>query len=153
MKITLKNLLLVLAALAGVVGFVGAFLTALVFSESGFGFTITKELSFDLVYFGGDITKGTIIPFIGFILLITGAITSVFAAIAKKGFKGFFNFISLILFVAGVVMIFLVQVLFVNTNNLGELGNSYVMGIGPILGIIGGAVSILTSGFALLLKK
>ena len=148
MKLFTKKNLLLVAAIFAIVGFIGAFLSPL--KELFMG--DWAAMGMGSVYFGTEAvgyipaTKGAILPFLAFFLLLAGAVLLVLSAL--KGNK-LFALIAIVLLVVGALIPLFTEALYINAN-LADVPaefveevkaaakEAYKLGFGPILGAIGG---------------
>ena len=147
MKLFTKKNLLLIAAIFAIVGFIGAFLSPLKATLPGFmGATLEESLAIGDVYFGTEVSKGTILPFLAFFLLLAGAVV---LFLARKNGNKLFALIGIALLVVGALVPLFTEALYISANMAdvpAEMAETvkasakemYSLGFGPILGAIGG---------------
>ena len=142
MKLFTKKKLLLIAAIFAIVGFIGAFLSPL---KATLGI-LEESLGMGDVYFGTELSEGTILPFFGFFLLLAGAVV-LFLARKKDSKK--LAIIGIALLVVGALVPLFTEALYISANMAdipAEMAEQvktaakemYSLGFGPVLGAIGG---------------
>lgn len=151
-KVSLKKVYLLIGALFGVISFLMMFVAPL------------KGLEWKDVYFGTSTsigstvissTKGAWIPFVGFILIILGAIALALLAAniinqKKIGKAAAFILLPILL---GVICLFITKIQFVSANEIADaLADKMELGIGIIYGAIFGGLSFFTGAIGIATK-
>lgn len=146
MKLFAKKKLLLIAAIFAIVGFIGAFLSPLKATMDLGITTLEESLGMGDVYFGTEVSKGTILPFLAFFLLLAGAVV-LFLARKKDSKK--LAIIGIALLVVGALVPLFTEALYISANMAdipAEMAEQvktaakemYSLGFGPILAAIGG---------------
>lgn len=144
-----RKILLIIAGIFAVIAFLGIFLSALEIKMFG----LSSVSSASQVYFAKNGGNVTVLPVIGFGLILIAGILFFLKAAGKADSK-ITDIIALVLAVAGTVLVFLTKAAYGKTNDILDVYyNQMRLSTGPLLGGICGSVSALAALIACFLKK
>lgn len=152
MKVSLKKILLLAGAALGLIAFIMVFVSPL--SESSWNeiyFTQKTE-----TILGDVVVKGAWLPFVGFILILLGAVALGLLAfnIIDQKKLGYISYAVLLPILLGIIFVFLTKTNYIAVNDIADIiANEIKLGAGPILGGIFGILSLGCGATGIYLKK
>ncbi len=146
-KLTLGKILTLGAALLGLIAFFLMFAPQLKAEALGH----VEKASFSDVLFGTDLTKGAVGGFIGYLLILFGAVLAALTAcVAKLQGKKLFVFVAAALLLIGAILVFCIEPMYLSANDAKlKADNGLSLTAGPvfagIFGILGAGALVVSA--------